>query len=265
MTTGAILDQILETKRAELARRLREEPLSALETRIKGMGAPLNLAGCLMGPGVRLIAEVKRSSPSRGVLKADIDAAALARTYAQNGAAAISVLTEADHFRGSLQDLLDVKAAVAQASLPVLRKDFLYDPYQVYEARAYGADAVLLIVAMLDAARLKELLAVARSLWLQALVEVHSEAELHLALDAGAEIIGVNHRDLKTFQMDVTLAERLRPLVPRGKVLVAESGINSRDDVARMRRAGVNAILVGEALVTAPDTAARVRELAGTA
>jgi indole-3-glycerol phosphate synthase len=265
MTTDTILDQILETKQAELARRLREEPLPALEQRIKGMGAPLNLVGCLMGPGVRLIAEIKRASPSRGVLKADLDAAALARTYAQNGAAAISVLTEVDHFRGSLHDLADVKAAVTSQGLPVLRKDFLFDPYQLYEARAYGADAVLLIVAMLDAARLKELLAVARSLWLQALVEVHSEAELQTALDAGAEIIGVNHRDLKTFQMDMTLAERLRPLVPRGKVLVAESGISSRDDVTRMRRAGVNAILVGEALVTAPDVAAKVRELAGVA
>ena len=263
MTTGAILDEILVTKRAELARRQQEEPLSALEQRIKGMAAPLNLAGCLMGPGVRLIAEVKRASPSRGVLKADLDAAALACTYAQNGAAAVSVLTEVDHFRGSLQDLAAVKAAVASFGLPVLRKDFLFGPYQVYEARAYGADAILLIVAMLDAALLKELLAVARSLWLQALVEVHSEAELQTALNTGAEIIGVNHRDLKTFQMDMTLAERLRPLVPRGKVVVAESGINSRDDVDRMRRAGINAILVGEALITAPDTAAKVRELAG--
>ncbi|MBI2172051.1 MAG: indole-3-glycerol phosphate synthase TrpC [Chloroflexi bacterium] len=263
MTTGAILDQILETKQAELVRRLREEPLLALEARIKGMAAPMNLAGCLMGPGVRLIAEVKRASPSRGVLKADLDAAALARTYAQNGAAAISVLTEVAHFRGSLKDMADVKAAVAGQGLPVLRKDFLFDPYQIYEARAYGADAILLIVAMLDAAHLRELLAVARSLWVQALVEVHSEAELQTALDAGAEIIGVNHRDLKTFQMDMTLAERLRPMVPRGKVVVAESGISSREDVACMRRAGVNAILVGEALVTAPDTATKVRELAG--
>ncbi len=263
MITGTILDQILEKKRVEVARRKAEETLSALETRIKGMAVPLNLAGCLMGPGVRLIAEVKRASPSRGVLKADLDAAALARIYARNGAAAISVLTEADHFRGSLKDMADVKAAVAQDGLPVLRKDFLYDPYQVTEARAYGADAILLIVAMLQPSLLKELLAAARSYWLQALVEVHSEAEMRSALDAGAEIIGVNHRDLKTFQMDMTLAERLRPLAPRGKVFVAESGINSHEDVLRMARAGVNAILVGEALVTAPDIAAKVKELSG--
>jgi len=258
-----ILDQILESKRRELARQKRERSLSEMERHAKATALPLNLSGALLGPGVRLIAEAKKASPSRGLLSPSYDPAALARTYAENGAAAISVLTEADHFQGSLEHLALVKEAVRAAGLPVLRKDFIFDPYQVYEARACGADALLFIVAMLSAAQLKELMNVAQSIWLQALVEVHSETELEAALKAGAEIIGINHRDLKTFQMDMGLAERLRPLISKGKVVVAESGIHSREDVARMKRAGVNAVLVGEALVTAPDVAAKVRELAG--
>ena len=258
-----ILDQILEAKRRELERRQREEPLVSLEQRAREMPLPLNLSGALMGPGVRLIAEVKKASPSRGLLCPDFDPVALARTYAENGAAAISVLTEVDHFQGSLEHLSQVKSAVSDARLPVLRKDFIFNPYQVYEARAHGADAFLLIVAMLEPAQLQELLNVARSLWLQCLVEVHSEHELEMALEAGAEVIGINHRDLKTFDMDLSLSEHLRPLIPQGKIVVAESGISSREDVARMKKAGVNAVLVGEALVTAPDVAAKVRELLG--
>ena len=258
-----ILDQILETKRRELERRQLEEPLAALERRIADMPAPLNFSGCIWGPGIRLIGEVKKASPSRGLLLADFDPVALAGTYAQNGAAAISVLTEVDHFQGSLDHLRQVSAAVHGQGVAVLRKDFLFDPYQLYEARAYGADAILLIVAMLDKKRLAELLKVAQSLWLQCLVEVHSEEELATALDAGAEVIGINHRDLKTFRTDTSLTQRLRPLIPQGKIVVAESGINSRQDVERLKQAGANAILVGKALVTAKDVAAKVRELAG--
>ena len=261
MTT--ILDQILETKRAELERRKRELSLSEIELRARETPLPLNLSGALMGPGVRLIAEVKKASPSRGLLSPDFDPVALARTYADNGAAAISVLTEVDHFQGSLGHLSQVKSVAGDAGLPVLRKDFIFDPYQVYEARAYGADAFLLIVAMLEPAQLKELLEIARTLWLQCLVEVHSKEELQKALEAGAEVVGINHRDLKTFQMDMSLSGRLRPLIPQGKIVVAESGIHSREDVARLKKAGVNAVLVGEALVTAPEVAAKVRELAG--
>ena len=260
MTT--ILDQILEAKHRELARRKEEEPLATLEQRIKGMPAPLNFSGALWGPGMRLVAEVKKASPSRGVLRADFDPEALASTYADNGAAAISVLTEADHFQGGLGHLAQVKDALNNAALPVLRKDFIFDPYQVYESRAYGADALLLIVAMLEQTQLRELLHIAQSLWVQALVEVHSETELETALGAGAEVIGINHRDLRTFHMDMGLAERLRPLIPQGKIVVAESGISNREDVDRLKRAGVNAVLVGEALVTAPDVPAKVRELA---
>ncbi len=257
-----ILGQILVSKRRELARQKREEPLSEMERRAKETPLPLNLSGALMGPGIRLIAECKKASPSRGLLSPSYDPAALSRTYAENGAAAISVLTESDHFQGSLEHLALVKEAVGAAGLPVLRKDFIFDPYQVYQARACGADALLLIVAMLTPAQLRELLGVAQSIWLQTLVEVHSETELESALDARAEIIGINHRDLKTFQMDMGLAERLRPFIPKGKVVVAESGIHSRDDVARMKKAGVNAVLVGEALITSPDVAAKVCELA---
>ena len=260
MTT--ILDQILEKKKTELERRQREEPLSALERSIAELPAPLNFSGCIWGPGVRLIAEVKKASPSRGLLRADFDPVALACTYAQNGAAAISVLTEVDHFQGSLEHLHQVKDAVNGLGIPVLRKDFHFDLYQLYEARANGADAILLIVAMLDRERLTGLLKVARSLWLQCLVEVHSEEELRIALEAGAEVIGINHRDLRTFHIDSALTQRLRPLIPQGKVVVAESGISSREDVERLKGAGVNAVLVGEALVTAPDVAAKVRELA---
>ena len=258
-----ILDQILEKKKAELQHRQLEEPLSALERRIADMPAPLNFSGCIWGPGLRLIGEVKKASPSRGFLSTDFDPVDLASTYAQNGAAAISVLTEVDHFQGSLDHLHWVSNAVHGQGIAILRKDFLFDPYQVYEARAYGADAILLIVAMLDKKRLAELLEVAQSLWLQCLVEVHSEEELATALEAGAEVIGINHRDLRTFHTDASLTERLRPLIPQGKVVVAESGINSRQDVERLKQAGANAILVGEALVTATDVAAKVRELAG--
>ena len=262
MTTN-ILDQIVEIKRVELKQRQREEPISSLERRAKDTPMPLNFSGAIWGPDVRLIAEAKKASPSRGLLRPDYDPAYLARTYAENGAAAISVLTETHHFQGSLEHMATVKDAVSDGRIPVLRKDFIFDPYQVYETRAYGADALLLIVAMLEPTQLKELLDAAQSLWLQALVEVHSESELEVALTAGAEIIGINHRDLRTFETDLSLTSRLRPAIPDGKVVVAESGINGRDDVARLKKAGVNAILVGEALVTASDVAAKVRELVG--
>ena len=258
----AILDQIVEKKRERLARSKHEEPLSSLEERAKGMPSPLDFSRALREPGIRLIAETKKASPSRGVLHENYDPVSLARTYAENGAAAVSVLTEVDHFQGSLEHLEEVKESVREAALPVLRKDFIFDPYQVVEARASGADAVLLIVAMLDTPQIKELLGVAQSLSIQALVEVHSEHELEMVLEADAEIIGINHRDLKTFQTDITLSQRLRPLIPHGKIVVAESGINSRQDVIRLKESRIDAILVGEALVTASDVAAKVRELA---
>lgn len=263
MTTGTILDQILETKRAEVERHRQAMPLSELEERVKTAPFPLNLSGALWGDKVRLIAEVKKASPSKGLLLADYDPAAIAREYAANGAAAISVLTEVEHFQGSLDHLRAVKDAVGPDGVPVLRKDFLYDSYQLYEARVNGADAALLIVAMLDEEHLREMLAVAQKIWLQALVEVHSEAELDVALACGAEIIGINHRDLKTFKLDTSLSVKLRGKIPQGRMVVAESGIFTADDVQPLKKAGINAILVGEAVMTAKDRPAKVRELAG--
>ena len=260
--SAAILDQIVEKKRERLSRSKQEEPLSSLEERAKDTSLPLDFSGTLRRPGVRLIAETKKASPSKGLLHENYDPVSLAQTYAENGAAAVSVLTEVDHFQGSLAHLEAVKDSVREAGLPVLRKDFIFDPYQVVEARARGADAILLIVAMLDTAQIRDLLGVAQSLQVQALVEVHSEDELEMALEADAEIIGINHRDLKTFQTDVTLSQRLRPLIPEGKVVVAESGISSREDVVRLKESRIDAVLVGEALVTASDVAAKVRELA---
>ena len=260
--SAAILDQIVEKKRERLSRSKQEEPLSSLEERAKDTPLPLDFSGALRRPGVRLIAETKKASPSKGLLHENYDPVSLAQTYAENGAAAVSVLTEVDHFQGSLAHLEAVKDSVREAGLPVLRKDFIFDPYQVVEARARGADAILLIVAMLDTAQIRDLLGVAQSLQVQALVEVHSEDELEMALEAAAEIIGINHRDLKTFQTDVTLSQRLRPLIPEGKVVVAESGISSREDVVRLKESRIDAVLVGEALVTASDVASKVRELA---
>ncbi|MBI2165353.1 MAG: indole-3-glycerol phosphate synthase TrpC [Chloroflexi bacterium] len=264
-----ILDRIVEAKRKELAQSKQRAPLADLKTRIKGhpthgepVKPPLNFSGALWGESVRLIAEVKKASPSRGLLRPDFDPASLALSYAQSGAAAISVLTDA-HFQGTLEHLAAVKAAVSPLGLPVLRKDFLFDSYQVYEARAYGADAILLIVAILTQNQLKELLTIARSLWVQCLVEVHTEEEMEKALEAGAEVIGINNRDLNTFATDLSVTERLAPKVPRGKIIVSESGVSARADVLRLQQYGVHAVLVGEALVTAPDVGLKVRELLG--
>ena len=192
----------------------------------------------------------------------DFDHLKLAETYAGNGAAAISCLTD-PRFQGELDHLREIKATGASQRTPVLRKDFIFDPYQIVETRAAGADALLLIVAILEPSQLKELLEATQAHWMQCLVEVHDEGELDTALDAGAEIIGINNRDLHTFTTDLAVTERLAPLVPRGKQVVSESGIFSREHLRRLDRAGVSAALVGEALVTAHDVGEKVRELTG--
>jgi len=261
-STGTILDEIIEAKRVELARHKAALPQAEVEERVKTAPFPLNLSGALWGDKVRLIAECKKASPSKGLLSSSYDPVAMATSYAENGAAAISVLTEADYFQGSLEHLRAVKDAEGPMSVPVLRKDFLFDPYQLFEARVNGADAALLIVAALEETQLREMLAVAQSIWLQALVEVHNERELETALRCGAEIIGINHRDLKTFKVDTSLSLKLRPMIPEGRLIVAESGMSSAEDVMPLKQAGVNAILVGEALMTASDPGAKVRELA---
>ena len=257
-----ILDEIVTAKRQELALQRKSVSLNALLEGIASQPRPLNLSGALMGEEIRLIAEVKKASPSRGLLCPDFDPVRLAETYAANGAAAISVLTD-PRFLGELDHLSQIKTSGASRRAPVLRKDFIFDPYQVYEARAAGADALLLIVAALSPSQLKELLDLSLELWMQCLVEVHDEEELLTALDAGGDVIGINNRDLRTFTTDLTVTERLSPLVPKGKIIVSESGINSKEHLHRLGQAGINGVLVGEALVTAPDVAEKVRELSG--
>ena len=258
----SILDKIVAAKRLELDQAKQEVPQPVLEDAAAAQPRPLNLSGALMGGGVRLIAEVKKASPSRGLLSPDFDPVRLADTYVSNGAAAVSCLTD-PRFQGELEHLAEIKRSGASGRAPVLRKDFIFDPYQVHEARAAGADGILLIVAILGPDQLAALLEEARSLWMQCLVEVHDETQLATAIDAGAEIIGINNRDLHTFTTDLSVTERLAPLAPRGKVIVSESGIFTRDDLRRLGRVRVNAALVGEALVTASDVGAKVRDLSG--
>lgn len=256
-----ILQKIVEVKRQEVERLKIEAPIAELERRIEERQLPLNLAGALFGDSVRIIAEVKKASPSKGLLREDFDPKSLAKAYADNGAAAISVLTNADHFQGSIEHLDAVHAVANPRKIPVLRKEFIFDDYQVYEARAYGADAILLIVAMLTEERLKSLMELSRRFWMQCLVEVHDEEELKVALNAGAEIVGINNRDLRTFITDLEVTERLASKIPFGKVIVSESGISNREHLKRIKSAGAHAALIGEALVTAPNVGARLGEL----
>ena len=260
---SGILEQIVDVKRQELKRRKEEEKIYQLEDRIGALPLPLNLSGSLMGGGVRLIAEAKKASPSKGILRDNYDPFALASIYAQHGAAAMSVLTEVDHFQGSLDHINLARRGMGKVSLPILRKDFIFDPYQVYEARAYGADALLLIVAILSPGLLKELLDSCRKLWMQALVEVHNLQELEWAIDAGAEIIGVNNRNLRTFETSLSTTEELVMHFPNDKIIVSESGIKSSEDISKLHRMGVHAALVGEAIVTQEDPGAKIRELIG--
>ena len=256
----SILDEIVAHKRQELAARKSVTPRSALVARCGALAAPRDFTRALrpVRGQARLVAEVKRASPSRGVLKSDLDPVTLATSYARHGADAISVLTDAKFFSGSLDDLEAVRAAV---DVPLLRKDFVLDEYQLWEARAAGADAVLLIVAILEAAPLSELAAAAKGLGLAALVECHTATELDQALAIGATLIGINNRDLTTFEtrIDTTLA--LLPQIPPGPIVVSESGFFTRDDVRRVIDAGAHAVLVGEGLVKAPDVASKIHEL----
>ena len=256
-----ILQKIVKVKRVEVERLKVEVPIAELERRIETRPPTLNLAGALFGDSVRIIAEVKKASPSRGLLREDFDPKWLAKTYADNGAAAISVLTNADHFQGSIEHLNEVHTVANPRKIPVLRKDFIFDEYQVYEARAYGADAILLIVAMLTPEKLRSLMALSRKFWMQCLIEVHDEEELKVALDVGAEIVGINNRDLHTFTTNLAVTERLASRVPFGAVVVSESGISNRDHLRRIKAAGAHAALIGEALVTAPDVGAKLGEL----
>jgi indole-3-glycerol phosphate synthase len=260
--TETILDSIVSHKRQELEASKRATAPEAMRRLAEVAPAARDFAEALAGPGIGLIAEVKKASPSRGVLRADFDAVDLARRYAEAGAAAISVLTDVKHFQGTLDDLESVRSALPQGP-PLLRKDFVFDPYQVYEARARGADAVLLIAAILEQPLLADLSRLVESLGMTPLVEVHDEAEMERAVAISSRVVGINNRDLRTFEVDLGTSERLRSLAPPDTIVVAESGIFSRDDMRRLEACGVQAVLIGEALITAPDPGARIRELLG--
>jgi indole-3-glycerol phosphate synthase len=254
-----ILDEIVAYNRKELENTKGSVPLEELRKAAGERPHPLDFASALRGEKVRLIAEVKKASPSKGVIRADFNPVEIARTYAANGASAISVLTEQKYFQGSLNYLRDIKDTLSE--IPLLRKDFIFDPYQVYQARAYGADALLLIVAVLSPEKLDELLSLSRKLGMRCLVEVHNEIELEIALKTGADIIGINNRDLTTFEVDIATTRRLRPLIPGDRIMVSESGIKSRGDIEKLRKWGVDAVLIGEALMTSKDIAAAMKEL----
>ncbi|MFF8827756.1 indole-3-glycerol phosphate synthase TrpC [Streptomyces sp. NPDC015131] len=256
----SVLDEIVEGVRADLAVRRKSVPEAALRERAAAAGPPVDCAALLRAGagGPRIVAEVKRASPSKGTLAEIADPADLAARYAAGGAAAISVLTEGRRFGGSLDDLDAVRARVA---VPVLRKDFIVTPYQLWEARAHGADLALLIVAALDQPRLADLVALAAEIGLTPLVEAHDEAEAERAVAAGARIVGVNARDLRTLEVDRGTFARVAPHLPAGVVKVAESGVRGPLDVAGYASAGADAVLVGEALVTGPDPRATLAAL----
>jgi indole-3-glycerol phosphate synthase len=270
--TGSILDRIVADGREDLARRKREASEVVLRERFAERDEIWDLTSGITTPRgaapadkMQIVAEIKKASPSKGVLAENLDPVAIARAYAAGGATGISILTEPKYFLGSLEYLLSVRE-VLERELPgarpsLLRKDFITDPYEVIEARAFGADNVLLIVAMLDLPLLQDLLETAREVGLGALVEVHNESETESAVKAGATLYGINNRDLHTFNVELATTERIRPLLPHDAVVIGESGVHTKADVERLHKAGVRAILVGEAFMTAPDVAAKMAEL----
>jgi len=258
----SVLDRIVEDTRDEVVRRREHMPLSRLEAAIaeRPEGRPFSEA--LLRPGISLIAEHKRRSPSAGAIREDATVDQIVLAYQRGGAAALSILTEPFHFGGSLDDLL---AAKAVSELPVLRKDFIVDPYQLYESAAAGADAILLIVAALEPDALYELLQEARGLDLDALVEIHDERELEIALDVEADVLGINNRDLGDFSVDIERTFDLLADIPAGKTVVSESGFTTRDQLDELDRVGVDAVLIGETLMRALDVEDATRRLSGGA
>lgn len=272
--TDSILDQIVSDKQAALERKKQEEPEEGLLRSVRDFDEQWMLSRAIIegprGPSsggryIQVIAEIKKASPTKGRLISRLDHQSVARTYTLGGAAGISVVTEQNHFQGELSWLRDIRMSLKgyyPGGRPaILRKDFLTDPYEITQSRAYGAEAVLLIVALLEDALLKDLLQQAESLSMEALVEVHNESEAERAVAAGATLIGINNRDLHTFEVDLTTTERLRPLLPREAVVVGESGVHTKEDMERLYVAGVNAVLIGESLMTATDVGAKLREL----
>jgi indole-3-glycerol phosphate synthase len=257
---GEILDEILAYHRERLPKVMREIPLEDLRAFASVTPPPLNFFEALNSPGVSLIAECKKASPSKGLLVPNYDPLGLAQIYTRAGASAISVLTDKRHFQGSLEDLRGIKEEMLEEretgfnrKIPLLRKDFIFHPYQIYESRVAGADALLLIVRVLSDSELRDLLSLTHKLGMQALVEVHTVDEMVRALAVNPKIIGVNNRNLQTFEVDFENTARLRDMVPEDILLVGESGIKKVDDVAKMAEIGVDAVLVGESLVRSSD------------
>jgi indole-3-glycerol phosphate synthase len=255
-----VLERIVEETREDLRRRREHVPMAELERQIRERPEPRPFAEALIRPGISVIAEHKRRSPSAGVLREGASVTAVVQAYERGGAAALSVLTERSHFGGSLDDLAEARAAT---NLPVLRKDFVVDPYQVYESAAAGADAILLIVAALHPEELAMLHREARTLDLDVLVEIHDEEELDAALEVDADVLGINNRNLADFSVDLDRTFELLTDVPAGKTVVSESGISHRGQIEELERVGVDAVLVGETLMRADDLESACRELAG--
>ncbi|WP_432822258.1 indole-3-glycerol phosphate synthase TrpC [Trichloromonas sp.] len=256
-----ILDDILAHKTQEVAAARAKVALAELRALLADAQAPRGFAAALRRraeDGTAIIAEVKKGSPSKGIIRADFEPVAIARSYQQAGAACLSVLTDSRFFHGELAYLPRIAEAV---SLPLLRKEFIVDPYQIYEARAHRADAVLLIAAALSLNEMQDFAGLATELGLDVLLEVHDEAELELALQVPVEMIGINNRNLKTFHTDLATTERLLPSIPAEKIVVAESGINSRADIVRLTRAGARAFLVGESLMREADIETKLQSL----
>ena len=252
------LATIVEHVKSQVEQRQREVPASVLRERPLFQTPTRGFVERIAGNSRRIIAEIKRASPSKGLIRVDWDPVAVARDYASHGASAISVLTEERFFQGRLSYLEQIRGAV---DIPLLRKDFIIDPYQLTEARSYGADAVLLIAALLDPSRLKELREQATALSLDSLVEVHTEEELNAAMKAGAQLLGINNRDLKTFEVNLATTERLAPMVPVGMPVACESGIDSVEQIRRVEKLGIRLFLIGEALMRAAQPGKKLREL----
>ncbi len=255
-----ILDEIITYKKTELEARKAEIPIKILSTAIWNLPLPLDFKEALMpSPDgrIRVIAEVKKASPSKGVIREDFNHLEIAETYQRNGASALSVLTDRNFFQGSIDYLSEIRQHV---TIPLLRKDFVFDEYQIFEARGYGADAVLLIAAVLDDKELHDFVELAFNLGMTPLVEVHDEIELERTLKTNAELIGINNRNLQTFKTDLNTTIRLIDGIPDDKIVISESGINTKDDIKTLKEAGVDAFLIGEALMREADIGKKLRE-----
>jgi indole-3-glycerol phosphate synthase len=257
---SGFLEKIVADKKIEVESLEGSRPISVLEEMMKKRDQPRDFLRAISQETLQLIAEIKKFSPSKGLLHPDLDPSSMAHIYRESGAAAISVLTDEKYFQGNLDYLRRVRKEV---DLPLLRKDFIIDEYQIYESAAFHADAVLLITAILTPEKLERLIKQCQTLGMDCLVEVHNEDELEKALMSPARIIGINNRDLNTFNVDIETTRRLLPMIPQGIVVVSESGITTREDILKMMEFGVNAVLIGESLVTADDISAKIKELMG--